>query len=451
MRVIVCGAGIVGSSIAIYLSQNGHEVSVIDVNEELVTKLNSHHDIRAICGHASYPNVLEQAGIKNADAIIAVTASDEVNMMTCHSSFTLFGTPLKIARIRSQSYLNAKYNDLLGPGGTQIDYVISPEIEVAKAFFDHLRVPGVEKIISFCDNQLKVISFIVSENSSILTVNIEDYIVTNHYKILGIQRGKNYIFGEDIKNVQVRDKVFVTVASDYIEDVCDLGGIENNLANIIIIGGGNIGSLIAKMIKDSPIKRNVRVIEISESRAHDLASKLENTIVINGSAIDNNILNEVEVDNTDILLSVTDDDKVNMLSALLAKQRGVPNVIALINEIDTYGSLALSLGIDHVINPKSITINKIVRNFNTENVSAFHEELEIKSEIIEIEIELTSKAIGKKVYDIDRLDYLEIGAIYRDGEIIIPDNNDIIKAHDKVVLMIKSSHYNEVVNIFSSV
>ncbi|OJV16016.1 MAG: hypothetical protein BGO27_04120 [Alphaproteobacteria bacterium 33-17] len=448
MRVVVCGAGLVGSSIANYLSENGHEVSVIDTNPEVVNNLNIYHDIRAIVGHSCHPDVLEQAGMSKADAIVAVTVSDEINMLTCHEAYSLFSTPLKIARVRSQSYLDPKYSELFAPGGIFVDHIISPEAEVAKAFFDHIRITGVEKIISFCDNLLKVISFNIGEGARIMSVDINDYIVTDHYKILGIQRGTQYIFGENIKNVELGDKLFIAVVASYAEDVCYLSGIDNNIENIVIIGGGNIGYTIAKMVEDSPIKRNLQVIELSEKRAHDLASHLEKTVVINGSAIDRSILNEVEIDNADVLLSVTNDDKVNILAALLAKQRGVPNVIALINEIDTYADLAINLGIDHIVNPRAITINNIIKNFSLEKVSALHEELEIKSEIIEIEVMEDSKIIGQNVFDIDKIDYLEIGAIYRNGEVLIPDHKDIIMAYDKIVVMLKSSHYNDVVNMF---
>ncbi|MBN8828332.1 MAG: Trk system potassium transporter TrkA [Sphingobacteriia bacterium] len=448
MKVIICGAGLVGYSIALHLAKERHDVTIIDTNHEVVNRINNSHDIRAIHGFASHPNVLKEAGAENADAIIAVTVSDEVNFVICQIAYAIFHIPLKIARIRQQSYLRKEWSSIYETGNLNVDVLISPEHEVAKAIYDHLEVPGVENIISFCEDKIKVLILEVKDSYPILKQEIIDSFNSNKYKIFGLLRNEEYIFDEEIKYIQAKDKLCIAIASDEIEKICELSGLISRKKNIIIIGGGNIGHSVASLLEQDDSRHNVKLIELSEKRANYIAEDLQKTIIINGNAIDKNILEEVEVTESDKVLVLTNDDKVNILASLLAKSAGCREVITLINDYDSYADLVSSLGIDLIINPRDITINSIIRHFNYDNITSIQMLGTKDVEIIEVEVADNSFAAFKPINQIDST-HIALAAILRENNVIIPSADTEFLPFDKVVMMVKSSFINSIKDLFS--
>ncbi len=335
MKAIICGAGQVGSNIARVLAQENVDVTVIDQRQELIQKINESLEVQAMVGHASQPDVLEAAGAADADLLIAVTVSDEVNMVACQVAHTLFDVPTKIARVRARSYLQPIWSDLFASDQLPIDTIISPEIEVAHAISRRLTVPGAFELIPLADGKLRLAGVRCAEDCPILHTPLRQ--LTSLFPdlsiiVVGVRRDDRPIVPTGDDQLLPGDDVYFVVDTEQMSRaMAAFGHEEPEARRIVIIGGGNIGLCLAEDIEQRESGVRARVIEFDKQRAEHVAQSCSRTIVLHGDALDPEILEEASVANAETVVAVTNDDEVNILSSLLAKRSGAGKVLALVN------------------------------------------------------------------------------------------------------------------------
>ena len=363
MKTIICGAGEVGKSIAEKLSIEGFEVTVVDESKEHLKKISESLDVKTVLGASSLPSILSSAGAKDCDILIAVTKSDETNMICCQIGHSLFDIPKKIARIRQQDYLKGEWQSLYTNKNLPIDAIISPEEEIAKALYRRIQAPGTVDMLELADKRLKLLGIKCNGGCKVLGKSIRD--LSNEFKdylanILFVFRGEDKFIVNSSTTLETDDLVYMVVDNNnFVEVVKEFGHDESQAQKVVIIGGGNIGYSLSKEIEQSDYKIATNIIEYNKKRSEFLATNLKLTNVTNGDGLDNSILEEVDIAEADYFIAVTDDDEVNILSSLLAKRAGAEHCITLINN-SSYSSLLNNIGIDITIDPKLITISKIL-------------------------------------------------------------------------------------------
>ena len=452
MKVIVCGAGQVGFHIARHLATENNNVTVVDHKPELVRKISDTLDVRGIVGFASHPDVLEQAGANGADMLIAVTHADEVNMVACQVAHSLFDLPTKIARIRSQSYLQPIWADLFRRDHMPIDVIISPEVEVARAIERRLQVPGAFDMIPLADGRVRVLGVRAGEDCPLINTplrQLTSLFPSLHIMIVGIVRDDKFVVPDPDDQMLAGDQVYFVVDSDHQERAMAAFGFEDAEARrIIIVGGGNIGLFLAQEIEQHHGDVNIKLIELDQARAEFVAQRLNRTIVLNGDAIDPEILEEANVREAETMVTVSDDDEINILAALLAKRSGCKRVVSLINKV-SYEPLMTTLGIDVVVSPRSITASKILQHIRHGRIRAVHSLREGFGEVIEAEALETSSLVGTPLRDIKLPNGIIIGALIREDEVIIPRGETIIRTGDDVIVFAASKAVKQVEKMFA--
>jgi trk system potassium uptake protein TrkA len=452
MKVIVCGAGLVGSTIARQLAAEGNEVTMIDNSAERANKAAETYDLRAIVGHASHPDVLEQAGASDADMLIAVTFADEVNMVACEVAHALFNVPTKIARIRAQGYLRPEWSDLFNEKHISIDFIISPEIEVARAITSRLNVPGATDMVSFADDRVRVVAVSINENCPIIDTplrQLTELFPDLHMRIVGIVRREGIITPGGDDQILVGDEVYFTVDARQVVRAMGTFGLEERQSRrIVVIGGGNIGLFLSKQIMEEIPDVRLKLIEVSKDRAERVADELERAVVIYGDSLASEILAEANVQDADAVIAVTNDDQVNILSSLLAKREGAARATTLVNNL-TYGPLIRSLGIDAVVNPRAITVSRILQHIRRGRIRGVHSLRDGMAEIIEAETLETSPLSGKALRDVKLPAGVIIGAIVRDDEVIIPRGETMIETGDRVIVFATREMVKKVEKMFA--
>lgn len=451
MRIIICGAGQVGYHIAAQLTHEDHEIVLIDQREDLIHKINDTLDVKAIVGFASHPDVLKRAGADEADMLIAVTNSDEVNMVCCEVANTLFNIPTKIARVRNQIYLQPEWKKIFSTDHLPIDVVISPEIEVAYAILRRLHAPGAIDMIPFADDKVRVLGVRCEKNAALNNLPLS--LAKNRaeglmMKILGINHNGHFALPRPEMILHGDDIVYFVVATEHVKKALALFGHEEKEARrIIILGGGNIGFSIARELEEEP-EIQVKIIELSRQRAEEIVEALDHTTVINGSGLDSEILAECGIDKVETIIAVTNDDKVNILASLLAKRHGCQRSMVLVNNA-AYVPLLANLGIDVVVNPRESTVSSILQHVRRGKISSVHTILDGAAEIIEAEAVSTSPIVGKTIESLKLPAGIIIGAIIRKKEIIIPDENTMILERDSILLLTTSEMVRKVEKFFS--
>ena len=452
MKVIICGAGQVGFNIARYLALEDNEVTVIDQSSELTRKISDTLDVKAIHGLASHPNVLAQAGAVDADMLIAVTQADEVNMVACQVAHSLFEVTTKIARIRQQGYLEDKWANLYSRDHMPIDVVISPELEVARAVARRLRVPGAFDMISLVDDKVKLTGVRCGDDCPIvntplrqLTQLFPDLNIT----IVGIVRDNTPIIPTADDDMLPGDEVYFVADSAHIERAMAVFGHEESEARrMVIFGGGNIGEFLAGEIESNHPSVNLKVVENGKSRAERVARSLKRSVVLQGSVLDTEILEEANVASAGTVIAVTNDDETNILASLLAKRMGSRRAITLINSA-TYLPLMPSLGIDVVVSPRNITVSTILQHVRRGRIHSVHTIRDGFGEIIEAEAMETSGLVGMPLKETELPANVLVGAIVREDEVIVPRSDSVIQVNDRVVLFAAAEAVREVEKMFS--
>ena len=454
MKTIICGAGDVGYSIADKLSKESFEVTVIDESEEKLLKVSENLDVKIINGIPSLPSVLEKAGATDCEILIAVTKSDETNMVTCQIGHSLFNIPKKIARIRQQDYLKDEWQNLYNNNNFPIDAIISPEQEVAKALYRRLISPGTIDMLELSDKKLKMIGLKCEDNftHSGLTVRELSQKFPNYLaNIMFIFRGdKKFIVNSSTK-IEKNDSIFLVVETDNLSDVLmEFGHEELQAKKAVIIGGGNIGFSLSQLIENSENYIKTELIESNKERAEFLASNLQNVTVINGDGLDSQILEEVSISEAGYFIAITEDDEVNILSSLLAKRAGASICMTLINN-SSYSSLLNNIGVDITIDPKIITISKILEKVRGVKIRNDYSIGDGFGEIIEADIQPESSLCNKNLKELNLPKGIRIASILRDKKVIIPNSQTVFKENDDVVFFAETNCIKKLEKLLSKI
>ncbi|MDA9193557.1 Trk system potassium transporter TrkA [Candidatus Pelagibacter ubique] len=458
MNIIICGAGRVGFTIAKILSEQGHSITIIDQSSEDIQKIDDTLDVKSIVGKATYPSILEKANATEADMIIAVTRNDEINMLICQIAFSIFNVPKKIARIRSQDYLNPKFTKVYNKENLPIDVIISPEIEIAKSLQRKLEAPGSLDNVPFANNKIRLLEILIDENCPIKDIKLNE--LTKKFpklnsNIMGVIRDEKFILLKKTDVMLKEDKAYVVInASQMNETLAAFGHTEKISNKILIIGGGNIGFNLAKNLEESFDSARVKIIEKVKERAELIASQLNNTIVINGDALDEEVLLEANLEEVQTVLALTNDDEDNLMISVLVEKFAKDNdelsdkrTMALINK-PNYSLLQSSLKIDDFIDPRMNTVSSILKHIHKGTIENAYSILNGEYEIIEAEIIETSELVNKELKNSNLPDEIRIGAVLRGEEVIIPRSNFVFKKEDIVVLLANKDFLHVVENMF---
>ena len=452
MNIIICGAGRVGYTISKILSEQNHSITVIDQSSDDIQKINEDLDVKAIVGKATYPSILEKADASNADMIIAVTRNDEINMLICQIAYTVFNIQKKIARIRSQDYLNPKFSKVYNKENLPIDVIISPELEIARSIQRKLEAPGTLDNVPFAENKIRLIEIIVNEKCPIANIKLNE--LTKKFpklnaNILGVIRDEKFIILKKNDVMIKNDKAYVVINSLHIAQTLEAFGHKEKISNkLLIIGGGNIGFNLAKNLEQEFEEARIKIIEKDKIRAEYIANELNNTIVINGDGLDEDVLNEANIEDVETVLALTNDDEDNLMASVLVEKFSKDKkTMALINK-PNYSLLQSSLKIDDLIDPRMHTVSSILKHVHKGTIENVYSILNGDFEVIEADIIETSELINKELKNSDLPEEIRIGAVLRNNEIIIPRSDFIFKKDDKIVFLAKKDQLETVENLF---
>ncbi|QDY69036.1 Trk system potassium transporter TrkA [Qingshengfaniella alkalisoli] len=447
MKVIICGAGQVGWQIARYLSGERNDVTVVDSNEELVRRATDLLDVQGVCGFASYPDVLERAGARDADMIIAATHADEVNMVTCQVAHSVFEVPRKIARLRAQSYLDVVHSDLYRRDHLPIDVVISPEKEVAEAALQRLSAPATFDIESFLDGKAQLLGIALAADCPVLNTplrQLTDLFSTLRAIVVGVRREGRLFSPDSGDQLFDGDEIYVFCHSDDTDRTLEIFGksVEKQ-DRVVIVGGGNVGLEVAKHLETRASRIRVKMIEKNRAAAERAAEALERTIVLHGDGLNADLLAEANIRGAGAILTVTDDDKTNLLAAVRAKSLGCPMAISLINEPDLIPLMG-PLDIDAYINPRSTTVSSILRHVRHGRVRGVYSIGDAEAEVLEAQILSTAPMAGQLVREIDLPEGVLVGPVMKGETIVIPTGSTRIEEGDIVTLFVLADDVHEV-------
>ena len=447
MKVIICGAGQVGWQIAKQLSGERNDVTVVDNNPALVRRATDTLDVQGIEGFASYPDVLDKAGARDADMIIAATHSDEVNMVTCQVAHSVFAVPRKIARLRAQSYLTAIYSDLYRRDHMPIDVVISPEKEVAEAALRRLAAPAAFDTQAFLAGRVHLMGIHLVEDCPVLNTSLRELtelFSTLRATVVGVRRDGRLFAPDPNDQLFADDEIYVFTHSDDITRTLEIFGKKQGKQDrVVILGGGNVGLAVAQALEARTDRVRAKIIEKNRKVAERAADSLERTIVLNGDALDQELLSEAGISRTDAVLCVTDDDKVNMLSAVRAKQAGCSMAICLVND-PTLVPILSALDIDAYINPRATTVSSILRHIRHGRVRNVYSVGDGEAEVIEAQVLSTSPISGKRIKDIAFPEGVLVGAIAKGDTYVKPAGDVRIDEGDVITIFSLAADVPEV-------
>jgi trk system potassium uptake protein TrkA len=447
MKIIICGAGQVGWQIARHLSVENNNVTIVDSDPSLIRRATENIDVQGVLGFASYPDVLEQAGARDADMIIAATNSDEVNMVICQVAHSVFTVPRKIARLRSQSYLNAIYSDLYREDHLPIDVVISPEQEVAEAALLRLEAPAAFDIETFLKGSAQIIGIELQSDCPVIDTPLKqltDLFSTLRARVVAIRRNGDLFVPTSKDQMFTDDQIYLIAHRDDVSRTMEIFGKKmRKQERVVIIGAGTVGLSVAKSLESRSEKFKIKIIERDRKVAEFAAGRLERTIVLHGDGVDFDCLAEANIQAADAILAVTDDDKTNLLSAVRGKAEGCKMAISLIND-PTLISLMTPLKIDAHLNPRATTVSSILRHVRHGRVSQVYSIGDAEAEVIEAKILSTSPMSGQAIKDIGFPEGAVIGAIKRGEEFIKPIGDSKVYDGDVVVIFSISKDIPEV-------
>ncbi len=452
MKVVICGAGQVGTAIAEYLSDEGNNVTIIDSDADRIAEVNEALDVTGHVGHASQPDVLERAGAADAEMLIAATHSDEVNMVACQVAHSLFNVPMKIARVRNQSYLNPAWANLFSRDHLPIDVIISPEVEVARAIANRIRVPGAYNIIPMAEGLAQVVSVICKSDCPLLNTPLKH--LTSLFPelsivILAIIRGDTKIIPGADDELLVGDEVYFVSSTDHLYRAMGAFGYNDpQTRRVLVVGAGKIGTRLVEDIQSSMRDISVRLIEADYDTAQRVSEKLSGVTVVHGDGLNREILEEASIGTTEAVIAVMNHDESNILVSMLAKQHGCERAITLINSL-SFSSLATSVGIDAVVNPRAITVSTILQHVRRGRIKAAHSLRDGFAEILEVEALETSAIVNTPISEIKRPRDMIFGLILREERIIVPRPDTVIKPDDRVIILASHDQVRKVEQMFA--
>ncbi len=457
MKIIICGAGKVGSSIAKHLVTNNNDVTVIDQSSHLIDNINEKLDINTIIGSASNPSILKKAGADEADMIIAVTLQDEINMVACQMAHTFFKIPRKIARLRSEDFLNPIWRDLYNADNMPIDLIISPELEVAKSIERQLKAPGAFDVVPFLDDEIELLSLVIEESCPLIDTNlisIHDLFQDNinveknlRASILGINRDEKLFIPKKEDKLNKGDHVYILTDKNHVARTLSAFGLnEKPISKIIIVGGGNIGFNLAKDIEHNHSNISVSIIESNGERARYIADQLSNTLILNGDGLDQSMLDEANIKDADMLLALTNDDETNLIISAVAKKNNCES-LTLVNNSD-YNKLKDLLGLSKIVDPRMITVSKILKHIHKGKIESVYSIGNNQAEIIHAQALNSSTLINKTIEESKLPRGIRLGLIKKDGKIIVPDKKTKIEANDEVIFLCLAADLKKAEELF---
>ena len=437
MKIIILGANQVGSTLAETLANEANDITVVDSDAEKLRELKDHIDIGTITGQASHPDVLDRAGGEDADMIIAVTESDEINMVACRVAYSLFKTPKKICRIRSSSYLVS--DKLFGKDGVAVDVVISPEKIVSSYIARLINLPGALQVLDFADGRVQLVAVKAFYGGPLVGQEIRllrQHMPSVDARVAAIFRKDRPIIPEGSTVIEADDEVFFVAAQKNIKACMgELRRLDKPYKRLIIAGGGNIGMRLAESLED---RYQIKIIEKDPKRCVDLSQNLNSAIVLNGEASQQDLLIEESIEETDVFLALTNSDEANIMSSLLAKRLGAKKVMTLINN-PAYVDLVQGGEIDVAISPQQATIGSLLTHVRRGDVVNVHSLRRGAAEAIEAIAhgdQSSSRVVGKAIQDIDLPEGTTIGAIVRNDEVFIAHDDTIVQSDDHVILFL---------------
>ncbi len=438
MKILILGAGQVGSSAAYHLSrEEANEVTVVDMSSEILRELQDRLDIRTVIGHAAYPEVLNRAGANDADIVVALTDSDETNMIACQVAYTLFHTPTKIARIRSADYMNAK--DLFTQDAIPIDVRISPEQLVCDYIERLILYPGATQVLDFADGRVRLVGVRADRDGLLVGQNLatlKEHIPNTEGRIAAIYREGKAMQPDGDTILREGDEVFfIADRKDIRVFISEMRRLEDPVRRVVIAGGGNIGSRLAQALEQT---NQVKIIERDMLRARYISEQLNKAIVLVGDAANEELLLEENIDNVDVFCALTNSEEANILSSMLAKRLGAHKVMALINR-PSYVELMEAGSIDIAISPQQVTIGSLLAHVRRGDVVKVHSLRHGAAEAIEAVAHgspAESKVVGRKLEEIDLPKGAGIVALVRDGGVIIAHHDTVIETDDHVILFL---------------
>lgn len=440
MRVIICGAGQVGYNLAAYLAREENDVTVVDENPALISRINDSLDVNGLVGHASAPDVLARAGAAEADLILAVTSIDEINMVACQVAHSLFGVPKKIARVRRSSYLDPAHANLFSRTHMPIDVLISPEASVAEDIDQCLSVPGTSLVIPLADGAAYLLGVVCRADCPILHTPIEQLpalFPDLTFYILALAQGGRPMPARPGMQITVGDTVFFVVSASCKARVMDIFGRRQTLAHrILVAGGGNVSIALVRRLTTHNRGYDITIVESDSTQAQALSQMFGDVIVLHGSSLERHILEEAAVGSVDTIVAVTASDETNILACLLAKQCGCARTMALVGG-GSYASLIGPLGIDAMISPRATIVTQIMRHVRRGRIRAIHTLREGFAEIMEVEVGQNNPFANHTIADITLPRSVIFAGVMR-GEkgFILPDPSLVIQIGDIVLLMV---------------
>jgi trk system potassium uptake protein TrkA len=437
MKIIILGAGQVGTSVAEVLARESNDITVVDLDESKLDELRDRLDIGTVIGEASHPDVLTQAGAEDADMILAVTNSDEINMVACQVAYTLFHTPTKIARVRSAGYLS--HPQLFTQESLPVDVLISPEQLVTDYVQRLIEYPGALQVLDFAGGKVQLVAVRAYYGGPLVGQELQK--IRQHMpgidtRVAAIYRRNHAIVPEGSTTIEADDEVFFIAAKKHIRVVMkELRRLDKPVKRVILAGGGNIGVRLSKALES---KYQVKLIDHNPVHSQKVSAELDKTIVLYGDAADEELLLDENIENTDVFCAVTNDDEANILSAMLAKRLGARKVMALINR-SAYVDLVQSGIIDIAISPQQATIGSLLTHVRRGDVTVVHSLRRGAAEAIEAVAHgdsNSSKVVGRTIENIKLPQGTNIGAIVRNDEVIIAHHDTVIEAEDHVILFV---------------
>lgn len=439
MKIVILGAGQVGSTLAENLAREAHDITVVDASRVALSHLQERLDIRTVQGHASYPGTLRRAGVNDADMIIAVTDSDETNMLACRISQTLFHTPTKIARVRAAEYLDEE-DRLFLPDALSVDMRISPEQLVTEAILRLIEYPGALQVVDFAGGKVQMVGVRAYYGGPLVGNELKE--LPSHLpagvdaRVAAIYRRGKPIIPEGSTIIEADDEVFFVGARRHIPKImAELRKVDRPVKRVMLAGGGNIGMRLARALEK---KLQVKIIERNGERARYLSEQLNHVVVLAGDAANEALLDEENIEDTDVFCAVTNDDEANILSAMLAKRLGARRVLSLINRL-AYVDLVEGGAIDIAVSPQQATVSALLAHVRRGDVAKVHSLRRGAAEAIEAVAHgdlHNSKVVGRRLDEIKLPPGTTIGAIVRNDDVIIAHHDVMIEAEDHVILFI---------------
>ena len=450
MRIIICGAGRVGRGIAERLSAEKHDITIVDSNPALVDQVSTELDVAGVCGHASYPDVLAAAGARECEMIIAVTHDDEINMVVCQVAHSLFSVSSKIARIRANEYLDGRWKDLFARNAIPIDMTISPEREVANAVIQRLKTPGAIMSASFAKGRVQLLAIDIEKDNPLIDIPVDQ--VAGLFpdlsaRIIGIRHNNRINAPRSNDKLSLGDRVYVAVLDEQAPRLNTIfNRAEANITHITIVGAGRVGLYVADRLSSERGYR-IRVIERDPEKADRASEQLRNAIIINGDGLNPDIIEEAISGKGDFLISITDDDRTNLLVCNLAKRLGVDRTLALIND-PQLAAMQKDMKIDAVIDPRALTVSQVLLRLRRGRVLALRTLENGAAEVIEGVTQATSSLIGQPLGYDDLPDGVTAAAILRGEQVLFPGPNVAVQAEDRLTLLFERDAQKKVEKFF---